>query len=196
MSGVDWSFYHYGPYAFEIDDVLGDLALDIPQESVKTARGHAAIVFRAGYNLQSRLGEYVETQELNLVRRVIQKWGEVELNSLLDHVYFNTEPMKNAKRGEILDFSTIHRRTVQRRSRDITQVAPERLADFRARFKETMTNRAPRPLNPSPRFDEVYQDALTRMNQEESYEIPSGELNISGEAKTRIREQWDWEVIG
>jgi hypothetical protein len=31
----------------------------------------------------------------------------VNLNTLLDHVYFDTEPMENAQRGEILDFSQL-----------------------------------------------------------------------------------------
>ena len=109
LSGVEWHFYHYGPYAFEIDEALDYLEFDIPQESVRTGGGHDAIVFRPDWNFRPRLGDYVSSTELRLVNMVIKEWGEVELNPLLDHVYFNTEPMKEARRGEILDFSMIQR---------------------------------------------------------------------------------------
>ena len=33
ISGLEWCFYHYGPYAFEIDSALNELSFDIPQES-------------------------------------------------------------------------------------------------------------------------------------------------------------------
>ena len=34
------------------------------------------------------------------------------------------------------------------------------------------------------------------MNREESYRIPPVGVNMSEEAKARIREQWDGEIVG
>ena len=45
VSGLEWLFYHYGPYAFAIDEALTELGADIPQEEAITQSGRQAIVF-------------------------------------------------------------------------------------------------------------------------------------------------------
>ena len=46
----------------------------------------------------------VPDQVSRLLRSITEEWGDANINVLLNHVYFNTEPMEHAKRGEILDF--------------------------------------------------------------------------------------------
>ena len=67
----------------------------------------------------------------------------------------------------------------------------ERLNEYRRHFQEAKAARAKlrRPLDPPPRFDRVYQEALARMNEGERYEIPPGDVVISEDAKERIRRQ-------
>jgi hypothetical protein len=48
------------------------------------------------------------------VSQVVHEWGDAELNALLDYVYFETEPMQAAKRGDRLDFSVVRPLTEQR----------------------------------------------------------------------------------
>ncbi len=191
LSGLEWHFYHYGPYAFEIDDALDELALDIPQETVSTLRGHKVIIFRPDGDLRPRLADYVQLRELRLVNKVIREWGETDLNSLLNHVYFHTEPMINAKRGDLLDFSTVQRRKISQSAARVVQLPTNRLDEYKALFKEAMTKHAQRPLDPPPRFDQVFREGLVSMSREEEQRprILSGELYISEEAKAGIREQ-------
>lgn len=191
LTGMEWIFYHYGPYSSEIDAALDELAFDIPQESVQTAGGRAAIVFKLAGDLKSRLGEHVEISELRLVNRVIGDWGETDLNPLLNHVYFYTEPMKDATRGERLDFSKIPRRPRRARAAAGAGMSEDRLNEYRKRFREAKAARAEprRPLDPPPRFDRVYREALARMNEDERYELLPGEVVISEDAKERIRKQ-------
>ena len=192
LTGLEWVFYHYGPYSFEIDAALADLAFDIPQESAATVGGRAATIFKPRMGVKSRLGERVGTPQLRLVDRVIGEWGETELNPLLNHVYFYTEPMKDAARGETLDFSKIPRRRPRSvRARVGAPMPEERLNEYRRRFREAKAARAEfrRPLDPPPRFDRVYQEALARMNEDERCEIPPGEVVISEDVKERIRNQ-------
>ncbi len=196
LSGLDWYFHHYGPYAFEIEDALDDLALEISQESFKTKYGRNAVVFRPHRELRPMLAEYVSKPELNLVNKVIVEWGDVEFNPLLNHVYFYTEPMQNAKRGDRLDFSTIQRRRVSRSAPDNKMSPRSRLDEYRTRFKAAMKEHVQRRLHPTPRFDKVYSDALVRMGREERLETPPGELDISEEVKARIRKQGDEQVVG
>ncbi len=193
LSGLEWRFYHYGPYAFEIDEALEELSLDIPQETVTTRQGHNAIVFRSTRDLSPILSDYVKLPELRLVNRTIQEWGETDFNSLLNHVYFHTEPMKDAKRGDILDFSTVQRRRVNQSADQVPQLPEARLEEYKARFKEAKAKRVRQTLDPPPRFDRVYREGVARMNREEgqAHGVVPGPIHISEEVKASIREQED-----
>ncbi len=190
LSKLEWRFYHYGPYAFEIDEALEQLALDIPQEEVTTQSGYSAVIFKPDRELSPRLGDHVQLREVRLVNRVIKEWGEEDINSLLNHVYFYTEPMKDAKRGEILDFSTVERRRVNQSAAQVPQLPKARLDEYKARFKDARAKRVRQTLDPPPRFDSVYREAVARMNQEEqAHRLPLGPVYISEDVKASIREQ-------
>lgn len=197
ISGLEWRFYHYGPYAFEIDNVLKEMELDIPQDSVTTEAGHKATVFRSNRGLRPRLSEHLpSSRELRIVNTVIRDWGEVELNPLLNHVYFYTEPMKHAERGDVLDFSTIQRRRPGRTTAHEASMPSDRLDEFRARLQEVKSKRVTRPLNPPPRFDSVYRAALARMAEEEVSVALTGTVEISEEVKERLRDYRDGDISG
>ena len=197
ISALEWRFYHYGPYAFEIDDVLREMALDIPQDAVRTGQGHKAIVFRLSREHRPRLVEHLpSSRELRIVNTVIRDWGEVELNPLLNHVYFYTEPMEHAERGDVLDFSTIQRRHSSRAVSHEVSMPPGRLDEFRSRFQEAKSKRIRRALQPAPRFDSVYQAALARMRSEEASGVSVGSVEISDEAKEHLRDNRDGEASG
>lgn len=102
LSELNWVFYKFGPYAFEIENFLGDIGV--------TEEG---IVLRGG-RIFSRLGiDPEEEAEIDIERRaildtLIEEWGDASLGELLDYVYFDTEPMIDVQtRGERLDFNTI-----------------------------------------------------------------------------------------
>ena len=194
LTGLEWRFYHYGPYAFEIEDALNELAFDIPQESFTTDRGDEAFSFRPDWGLRSDLGKTVSSRELSLVNRVIEEWGKVELNPLLNHVYFYTEPMRDAKRGDVLDFSAVQPPKRKTATYKKVSLPPERLAEYRARFQEAKSKRVRRPLLRKPRYDKVYWDAVARMDAEDRPPIlPPGIVEISEEAAERLRKQTDGE---
>ncbi len=197
ISGLEWRFYHYGPYAFEIDNALNELSFDIPQESFKTQRGHKGIAFRPERSLKPSLGKYVRSlSELRLVNRVIRDWGETELNALLDHVYFYTEPMKHAVRGDILDFSTVERRRRQSTANRGPQLSLDKLSKYRTRFQESKARRVRQPLHPAPRFDGVYRKGLARIVAEDGYATPLGRLEMSEDEKEHFRGLGDHEASG
>ena len=70
-------------------------------------------------------------------------------------------------------------------------ISPERMNEYRKRFKEAKAKRVRRPLDPPPRFDRVFFEGLARMNREEEYRNPPGDIYISEEVKAHIREQRD-----
>ena len=197
ISGLEWRFYHYGPYAFEIDSALNELSFDLPQESFTTESGYKVIAFRPERSLKPSLGKYVRSlSELRLVNRVIRDWGETELNALLDHVYFYTEPMKHARRGELLEFSTIERRRRESVANLVPQMSSDKLGKYRARFLESKTRRVRRPMYPAPRLDSVYREGLAHIVEEDRYATPLGRLEMSEDQKEHFRGQGDHKASG
>ncbi len=197
ITGLKWRFYHYGPYAPEIEDALRALELDIPQDSVTIGTGHTATVFRPNQRLRPRLGAYVSSAaELRLVDRVIREWGEEDLNPLLNHVYFFTEPMRHAERGEILDFSAIPRQRPRMAAVHSPPMADDRVDEYKLRFQEARTGRKRRLLDPAPRFDGVYRAGLARMTAREAHGAPTGVVGVSDQVKERLRGDRDNEVSG
>jgi hypothetical protein len=191
LSGLTWLFYHYGPCSFEIDTALAQLSLDIPQEEVTTQAGRTAVAFRPSKDLHSGLDPSISRAEKLVIDRVLHEWGTVELNPLLDYVYFYTEPMKDAQRGDLLDFFKIQR--ISPRTQPRHDIAPpkDKLDDLRSRFQEARARRVRLPLEPKPRFDEVYKGGLAHMDEAEDYQVPAGDLELTDQAKEHFRDEGD-----
>ena len=98
IANLTWKFLHFGPYANELADLLGGPELEVTElEQGKDARR-----FTFGKETEK---SGLPSEIVGLLNQLVKKWGDVQLNKLLDYVYFDTEPMENAKRYELLDFS-------------------------------------------------------------------------------------------
>lgn len=102
LTNLKWQFYHYGPYSSEIEPILG--SPDIEEVPFALKGGKSGSQYKLA---DDEVTEYVPWEIKRLVDEIVKAWGDVDLNKLLDHVYFDTEPMKNALRGDLLDFSQI-----------------------------------------------------------------------------------------
>lgn len=87
LTDLPWKFHHFGPYASVLGNYLGNPNVDSIAWSI-THRANPA-----------------DHDVLRCVVQVVQRWGDADLNELLDYVYFETEPMQAAHRGERLEFS-------------------------------------------------------------------------------------------
>ena len=191
LTGFDWVFYHYGPYTSTVDQVLKQLDLDIPQEDVITASGHKAIVFKPSRQIDLEFEEQASNLEKSIVDRVLREWGLEELNPILSYVYFHTEPMKDAQRDELLDFSKIVRPPVQIKRRP-TEIPIERVKELRNAFHKSKEKRFLihyESLEPKPRFDEVFWYSLMDLVNDERYSTPKGEINLIDDFKDKVRKQ-------
>ncbi len=101
LTSLDWRFYHFGPYAAALEPYVGD------PDSVVT---HGLLGEIVGTSTRET---HADADLQHAIVDVVHEWGFAELNTLLDHVYFETEPMQAASRGEFLDFSTINREKPQ-----------------------------------------------------------------------------------
>lgn len=101
LSNWNWLFWHFGPYAMEFNEVFGAQAQDVELVEFKTGKVAKFLNFKTEELRQREVPDEVSF----LLRSVVEQWVGVDINYLLDYVYFETEPMEKAKRGEPLDFS-------------------------------------------------------------------------------------------
>ena len=185
LTDFNWIFYYYGPYATTIDDILKQVDVDIPKEDTITSAGHRAVIFKVPRNLDSDFEESASSLEKSVVDSVLRDWGLEELNPLLSHVYFHTEPMKDANRGDQLDFSKI-KRTAPTAGRP----RPTGNRELQQRFLQIMKRRSfidYESLDPKPRLDRVFIRGLASLENEERYIAPSGEVEIAEKVKEDLR---------
>ena len=102
LTDLKWQFYHYGPYTSEIEAILGSPDLD----EIPFVLGGGKLGSQYGL-VKEEVEIYLSSDAKRLIDHVVKEWGDIDLNKLLDYVYFETEPMRNAKRGELLDFTKI-----------------------------------------------------------------------------------------
>jgi Protein of unknown function (DUF4065) len=99
LTGLRWVFYHYGPYALELPDTLKLME----GSEVIVDDWHDSKLYRAAPGASS--GDEWPSGTRSLVDGVIRHYASLDLNELLDIVYFHTSPMKGAVRGEPLDLT-------------------------------------------------------------------------------------------
>lgn len=99
VTGVNWVFFHYGPYAFELIDTLEQM--EGSELVAQSWRG--SILYRAAPGAPD--GEDWISATRRSVDSVIARYAALGTDELLDYVYFETGPMVEAERGEPLDMS-------------------------------------------------------------------------------------------
>ncbi|MBI4535311.1 MAG: DUF4065 domain-containing protein, partial [Ignavibacteriae bacterium] len=109
LTELRWLFYHYGPYALELEDILAEPKFK--RSEFKTEDDRDVILFRVAEPMPS-YARRVDVKVSLLVKKIVGRWIDKTLAELLDFVYFETEPMQTAeRRGELLDFSTVKKET-------------------------------------------------------------------------------------
>lgn len=147
LTGFAWIFYKYGPWAPEYDQLLEDL------------QGSDAVTLHAGTNtdldtvfvnsaqpVQLPAAFPIAVEELR-ARRIIEAWADRPTGELLDYVYFHTAPMRDAQRGQLLNFDTVleeqrtpdYKRTV---STVTNEERKKRQREFRKSIRDARSNQS------------------------------------------------------
>jgi len=101
-----WRFYHYGPWALDaqqdIEDSVQAGAIDAERRPREDEVGEMTLYAARGMrpDIERAFGLGFETQ----LRDAIRTWVRRPLNEFLDYVYFDTPPMRVARRGDYLRF--------------------------------------------------------------------------------------------
>jgi uncharacterized phage-associated protein len=112
FTGFNWIYYKYGPYTAEIEDVLSQVGIKLEEEAISSTKSIKRLTVSESVAAYS-----VDTHLENYLHRIWTAWGMESLPRLLDFVYFETEPMLDAKRDEQLDFSRVIKKEIPKKIR-------------------------------------------------------------------------------
>jgi hypothetical protein len=167
LTGFTWVFHHYGPWAKEFEGLYEQAA---QTEAIRIRPGTRPDLETEFVDTCERveLGEVIPEVGLELeARQLIDTWADRRLGEMLDHVYFQTEPMEGAERGERLDFGKVE---PQVRSGPTWRPTPgDRVTAERLRTRIAEVARrlgGPAPTATPPRYDREYFDALQVLDEE------------------------------
>jgi hypothetical protein len=107
MTGFSWIFYKYGPWAREYDPLLEELqSSNVIALHAGTQPDLDTVFIDAVQSVPLSAAFPFALEEIR-ARRIIEAWADRPTGELLDYVYFYTAPMREAQRGEPLDFDSI-----------------------------------------------------------------------------------------
>ena len=165
LTDLEWTFYHFGPYAFELETILNEKIFN--REEIKVSAEKSFKKFTVAEPMK-HYSDLVDARTSLIIKRVIGAWGPKPLQDLLDYVYFETEPMQTVvRRGQNLDFSTIKEDESAaiiplKASKD----AEKKIASLRDRFSKRLSELSEvRPTE--EHLTDEYRQALEAWEEEE-----------------------------
>lgn len=138
ITGFPWRFIYYGPYCREAWNTIEKAAADnlICKETYASYFDD-----EKEYNLfwcreddAEELGEQIHIGVIGYLQNAIKKFGD-DTPQLLDYVYFDTEPMQDAQKGDLLDFSKAERFEPVKKVQ-LKKLSPETIKKAREKIKK------------------------------------------------------------
>lgn len=184
LTGWPWRFVHYGPFCRESLEairiaVAEGLIEAVPYVSQFDDEEH--LLYRCSVDEQPGGVPDVPFYVTGPLQGAVRRWAG-DTFALLDHVYFETEPMAAVQPGGLLDFSKARE---PRPSKDVSmkKLSKEKIArgkELVSKIKTSQSRFQPESFRigrERPIYDEAYFEAVNYLN-----ESPL-EFSIQGEAK-------------
>ena len=187
FTGLEWKFYHYGPFSFEAADVIDSLAMrGMLSEEIIEAEFRDDKEYKLysipDYSSPKNLTELGVPSRVKLNLSADMKRNDT-LSSLLDYVYFKTAPMISAKPGDILSFKNCEKLNVADfKPLEMKPLNKKKLAENKRRLRELIDQRKNQSqLSFAGACDEVYEKSMAALDGEP---LPTG---IKGKATLNIK---------
>ena len=126
----EWVYFHFGPFIFGYDEALESPDIEFEKGESSSGLGYQLVGLSENFRPIT-----LDFDASNAIHHVVADFANMNLNELLDYVYFDTEPMLTVKqRGEQLDMSTV--KPVEYYRIREHKVPPKKLAEFRRKYRE------------------------------------------------------------
>jgi hypothetical protein len=176
-----WKFVHYGPFCSEslayIEKAHHDGLIEKDKYESKFTDDDYFVYWceENRMDIERKLPIYLTSP----LHEVISKWGD-DTFGLLDYVYFETEPMLDAKKGDLLDFSKAKKPTVPEEI-EMVKLSSKQLAkgkEIMERLKSRYKRGFQRAEVFKPVYDETYQQGIKSLDEEDLQGELSGKAEI------------------
>ena len=154
-TGFDWIYHLLGPWTANYDPLLEGLLANQIISTRKSSPGFDAELFETHEKVDlDRLFDSYKDEFL--LKGVLNTWAEKSTPEILDYVYFGTEPMSKAQRGEALDFATVEKEAIPEYKRSSSGATKKQIKAVRERLLERQQDRGGERQFTPPRYDEEY----------------------------------------
>ncbi len=165
----EWRFMHFGPFAvsaaIELDGLVqvGRLMAD---ERASQAGDKEYVLYSLPEGMQTpslRFFDFPSSAMLAL-QADIKRYGN-NLSTLLDYIYFHTEPMETAKPGQLLDFGRCTKHdAADFRHVEMKKLRPKAIKKFRAQLRELINQRkSGEQITAEGPFDQTYFEGIAEL---------------------------------
>jgi len=138
LTGFPWRFIYYGPYCSEtmrcIDQAVHEGLICKQTFDSHFGEDKEYNLFTCKDEDAEKIEESIHIGILGQIQKVIRTFGD-DTPQLLDHVYFDTEPMANAKKGDLLNFSKAERPKPIKRVK-LKKLSPDAIKLARQKIKQ------------------------------------------------------------
>lgn len=178
LTGWPWAFVHFGPYctpAYEAVENAASMGVINKRAYESHFEGRDEYdLFSCDDQQEPAVSEKLHIYVVSQLDNAIKKWGD-DTAKLLDHVYFETEPMRDAQPSQVLDFSSakktkiapkvemnkISERSIEK-GRSIIERLKKKHTEASKKQKEREKNRIACNL-----YDDAYDQAMKYMDGED-----------------------------
>jgi hypothetical protein len=168
LTDLNWIFYLYGPWTNEYDDLLSEMKSE-GLIDIRPGQEDGEATFINALRPAKLENVALSTPTYFALKELIERWGPQRTADLLDYVYFETEPMLNAERGQVLDFGSVKPRSAVPLYRPVkSQATSGEIARMRRAFQSALSENAPIASDFTPaRYDESFIQATSSANLED-----------------------------
>lgn len=169
LTGFNWIYYHYGPWAHEYEKIYEDMA----------AKEELRIDLSVRPDLETQFlttEEYVELEEAledselkSEAERILERWADEPLGKILDYVYFYTEPMERAIKGQPLDFSKVHKEKEKPYPLPKGTLSQKEIGQIKKQFYEKHKVIKEKTPYPNIEYGEDYWKGVKRLLEDKKY---------------------------
>ena len=185
ITSYHWRFHHYGPYAVEAQRDIDRSTQQglIEMKLVEGSEYEEVHLFRC-YGDEPEVWKEIRMSVYSILRQEIQRWIGKPLPEFLDYVYFETEPMIHARRGEPLDFAVIEPSVEPSPPSSLkgkpSQETRKKISEFLERA------RGARRIGPPPIYDHMYEQAVKFLDDQDSLSGElHGQVNVGEDSSSR-----------